>query len=66
MIAGMCGLQVWRYQPWMRVALLPALRQLKTGPQPTIAIHVKSAGHTPVQVMLCRMPTLTCMRGIAV
>ena len=60
----MCGRQVWRYQPWMRVALLPALRQLKTGPQPTIAFHVKGGGHTPVQVTCCRaLPPTPGMRA---
>jgi hypothetical protein len=43
-------LQVWRYQQWMKTMLLKVLRTLESAEKPTIAIHVKAHGSTPVQV----------------
>ena len=42
--------QIWKYQPWMKTMLLGVLRTLEGAEKPTIAIHVKAHGSTPVQV----------------
>ncbi len=42
--------QIWKYQPRMKTQLLHVLRSLEAADKPTIAIHVKAHGNTPVQV----------------
>ncbi|KAK9918027.1 hypothetical protein WJX75_000668 [Coccomyxa subellipsoidea] len=41
--------RIWKYQPRMKTQLLHVLRSLEAADKPTIAIHVKAPGSTPVQ-----------------
>ena len=59
---------MWKYQPWMKTMLLGVLRTLEGAEKPTIAIHVKAHGSTPVQAsptqcictVLCAESEHTC------
>ncbi|CAL8464116.1 g3651 [Coccomyxa elongata] len=41
--------RIWKYQPRMKTQQLHVIRSLDAAEKPTIAIHVKAAGGTPVQ-----------------